>query len=194
MKTQNTEENIMEHDVYNDLLYLYADDICSEKTKAFVGEHLQSCAACREKLAGLRESVQAEENRDTGSAGTLKKIDRRIRKHNAAVICAVEAVTLILIALIFGAVMQPGDEMGVSLLLFYLLIPAAGFIGSLLCALGGKKWGLAIPAAAGLFNYAMPYFFFHTTEVIMLCIACGVSLAGLLTGAAVRAIKNRKHR
>lgn len=184
----------MEHDVYTDLLYLYADDVCSEKTKAFVGEHLKTCAACREKLAGLREAVPAAENRDTGSAGTLKKINRRIRKHNAVVICAVEAVTLILIALIFRAVMQPGDEMGVSLLLFYFLIPAAGFVSSLLCALKGKKWVFAVPVAAGLINFVMPYFFFHTTELLMLWSACGVSLAGLAIGLAARTIKNRKHR
>lgn len=184
----------MEHDVYNDLLYLYADDVCSEKTKAFVGEHLKTCAQCREKLAGLRETVRTEANGDTDSAGTLKKINRRIRKHNAAVICAVEAVTLVLTVLIFGAVMQPGDEMGFSLVSFYLLIPAAGFVSSLLCALKGKKWVFAVPVAAGLIDYVMPYFFFHTTEIIMLCLACGVSLAGLLIGLAVRAIKSRKHR
>ena len=184
----------MEHDVYNDLLYLYADDVCSEKTKAFVGEHLKTCAECREKLAGLRETVRAEENLDTGSAGTLIKINRQIRKHNAAVICAVEGVTLVLFVLIFGAIMQPGDEMGFSLVSFYLLIPIAGFVSSLLCALRGKKWVFVIPVAAGLIDYIMPYFFFRTTEIIMLLLAGGVSLAGLLIGLSVRAIKNRKHR
>ena len=189
-----TEELLMEHDVYNDLLYLYADDLCSEKTKAFVGEHLKTCADCREKLAGLRDTVHIGENPDTGSAGTLKKINRRIRKHNAAVICAVEAVTLVLVVLIFGAAAQPGDEMGFSLVSFYLLIPAAGLVSSLICARNGKKWVFVIPAAAGLIDYVLPYFFFHTTEVIMFCFACGASLAGLLIGLAVRAIKNRKHR
>ena len=40
----------MDCDVIRDLLPLYADDACSEKSRHIVNEHLLDCAACRDML------------------------------------------------------------------------------------------------------------------------------------------------
>lgn len=41
-----------------DLLPLYYDEVCSQDSRALVEEHLQECAACRRKLADLREEME----------------------------------------------------------------------------------------------------------------------------------------
>ena len=37
-------------EVIRDILPLYADDACSEKSRQMVDEHLEECSACREQL------------------------------------------------------------------------------------------------------------------------------------------------
>ena len=44
----------MDCDVIRDILPLYADEACSDKSRALVEEHLGECEACREELAKMR--------------------------------------------------------------------------------------------------------------------------------------------
>ena len=44
----------MNCDVIRDLLPLYADEVCSEASKALVEEHLQSCESCEKELRIMR--------------------------------------------------------------------------------------------------------------------------------------------
>ena len=44
-----------ECDVIRDLLPLYADDACSEHSRALVEEHLDECPSCSEMLQRLKE-------------------------------------------------------------------------------------------------------------------------------------------
>ena len=37
----------LDHDIVQDLLPLYHDGVCSDKSRAAVEEHLQTCEACR---------------------------------------------------------------------------------------------------------------------------------------------------
>lgn len=63
-------------DVIRDLLPLYADEVCSEASKALVEEHLQGCGACTEELRMMRcgePSVIAEEVDAAKAAGKLWK-------------------------------------------------------------------------------------------------------------------------
>ena len=48
-------------DVIRDLLPLYADDACSEKSRAMVETHLLECPACNELLGRIRET-EIDEN------------------------------------------------------------------------------------------------------------------------------------
>lgn len=43
----------MEHEIIWDLLPLYHDGVCSEKSRAAVEEHLKDCPACRAALAAM---------------------------------------------------------------------------------------------------------------------------------------------
>jgi hypothetical protein len=60
-----------------DLLELYADGVVSEDTKTLVETHLNDCAACRERLAGIKQgiSIPAET-----TAKPLRFISNKIRK------------------------------------------------------------------------------------------------------------------
>ena len=63
-------------DVIRDLLPLYADEVCSEASKALVEEHLQGCGACAEELRVMRSgesAVIAEEVDTVKKAGQLWK-------------------------------------------------------------------------------------------------------------------------
>ena len=49
----------MNCDVIRDLLPLYADEVCSEASKALVEEHLQSCESCGKELRIMRSGESA---------------------------------------------------------------------------------------------------------------------------------------
>ena len=44
-------------DVIKDLLPLYVDDVCSEKTKDLIEEHLTVCEECQKYYEALQESI-----------------------------------------------------------------------------------------------------------------------------------------
>ena len=44
-------------DVIKDLLPLYKDDVCSEKSKDLIEEHLPECEDCREYLDALSSEL-----------------------------------------------------------------------------------------------------------------------------------------
>ncbi|MCL2638223.1 MAG: zf-HC2 domain-containing protein [Oscillospiraceae bacterium] len=64
-----------------DILELYADGVVSEDTKGLVETHLNDCAACREKLAGIKKSIiiPAETK-----AELIKKIGKKIKARHIA--------------------------------------------------------------------------------------------------------------
>ena len=43
----------LDHDIVQDLLPLYHDGVCSEKSRAAVEEHLKTCETCRAALAAM---------------------------------------------------------------------------------------------------------------------------------------------
>ncbi|MBR3107711.1 MAG: zf-HC2 domain-containing protein [Clostridia bacterium] len=97
----------MECDVIRDLLPLYADEACSEKTRALVNEHLLDCADCRNILQKLKEN-EIEDNLRYEKASVLQYGLTQFKKRTAAVGSAVSGVLLvpILVCLyIFGSPM-----------------------------------------------------------------------------------------
>lgn len=80
--------------IINDLLPLYADQVCSRDSRALVDEHLQECEACRSALeqmnADMAAPVQAggdpEEGDPKKALKRIKKILRR--KYIIIILCA----------------------------------------------------------------------------------------------------------
>ena len=97
----------MDCDVIRDLLPLYADEACSEKSRALINEHLLDCADCREMLQRIREN-EIENSLRNEKASVLQYGIKQFKKRSAAVGSAVSGVFLIPILVclyIFGSPM-----------------------------------------------------------------------------------------
>lgn len=65
----------MHCDIVRDLLPLYHDGVCSEKSRRAVEEHLTGCAACRQVLADMDAPLpEAEKKKTKDDALAVKKI------------------------------------------------------------------------------------------------------------------------
>ena len=113
-----------ECDVIRDLLPLYADDACSQQSRALVEEHLNECPVCSNMLQRLKED-EIESSLLEEKESVISYAVRRFRRRSAAVGSAVSGAVLIPI-LIALALMFIGPRMSwVSVTLAALCIPAA---------------------------------------------------------------------
>ena len=84
----------MDCEVIRDLLPLYADDACSEKSRRLVNEHLLDCEACRDMLNKIKES-EIESGLKSEKESVIQYGIRRFRRRSAAVGSAVSGVFMI---------------------------------------------------------------------------------------------------
>ncbi|MER2150959.1 MAG: zf-HC2 domain-containing protein [Candidatus Limivicinus sp.] len=113
-----------ECDVIRDLLPLYADDACSQQSRALVEEHLDECPVCSNMLQRLKED-EIESSLLEEKESVISYAVRRFRRRSAAVGSAVSGAVLIPI-LIALALMFIGPRMSwVSVTLAALCVPAA---------------------------------------------------------------------
>ncbi|MER2236314.1 MAG: zf-HC2 domain-containing protein [Candidatus Limivicinus sp.] len=113
-----------ECDVIRDLLPLYADDACSQQSRALVEEHLNECPVCSNMLQRLKED-EIESSLLEEKESVISYAVRRFRRRSAAVGSAVSGAVLIPI-LIALALMFIGPRMSwVSVTLAALCVPAA---------------------------------------------------------------------
>ena len=90
-----------ECEVIRDLLPLYADDACSDKSRDLVKEHLQECEACREMLNDLRSTeVESDLRREKGTV--IEDGIRLFRRRFATAGAAIAALIMIPIVLILA--------------------------------------------------------------------------------------------
>ena len=92
----------LDHEIVRDLLPLYHDGVCSEKSRAAVEAHLETCGDCRRALAAMDAPLPEAERKTADDAAAVKKISgewkrgkRRARIIGvivAMVVCAVVAV------------------------------------------------------------------------------------------------------
>ena len=95
-------------DVIRDLLPLYADDACSEKSRDLVKEHLLDCPDCRQMLIRLKET-QIEDDQKNKKTDVIRYGAKRFRRRSAAVGSAVSGVLMIpiLVCLVINLVSGP---------------------------------------------------------------------------------------
>jgi len=94
-------------DVVRDLLPLYADEACSEKSRALVEEHLRECPDCDDLLRRLRKT-ELESDLQSERDLVIQYGARRFKRRSAAVGSAVSGLLLIpiLILLIVNIVSE----------------------------------------------------------------------------------------
>ena len=73
--------NKFDCEIIKDLLPLYADNVCSEKSAKTVEDHLSDCSECSEELRKIRECpVVPEVDEDFKKA--VRSAGNRIKKRN----------------------------------------------------------------------------------------------------------------
>ena len=114
-------------EIIRDLLPLYVDDICSEKSRELVEEHLQECAECSDLLSKLKkteiESDLKKEKEDAISYGVRKFKQLSARNGiTASGLFMIPLIALLVINLIAGS------QLGWFLILLAALTVAASVI------------------------------------------------------------------
>ena len=70
-------------DVIRDLLPLYEDEVCSEKSRDLVREHLEECPACDRWLCQLRETkIESDLIDEKNTVNTRSHLDERHSKRS----------------------------------------------------------------------------------------------------------------
>ena len=102
----------LDHEIVQDLLPLYRDGVCSEKSRAAVEEHLKTCGTCRAALAAMDAPLPEAEKAAADDAAAVQKISEEWKKAKwkarlkGAVIAA--AVCAVLVFLGMVATQWPG--------------------------------------------------------------------------------------
>ncbi|MGN1002306.1 MAG: anti-sigma factor family protein [Oscillospiraceae bacterium] len=179
----------MDCQVIGDLLALYAEDMLSERSRELVDEHLAECPACREALERMRRPAPPLSH----SAQPLRALRRLWRRHTLNVallsVFAAAAAAILVWGLFF---LRPGDEMGYSLVCFYLFLPLTAFVCCLLAATrrGAVKW--LLPAAFGGAGAALPWLVFGAGGWAQTLASLVPALLGLGLGCLAGALRRRK--
>lgn len=170
----------MDCDVVRDLLPLYADDACSEKSRALVEEHLLDCPECRALLIRLR-NTEIEDDLKSEKGSVIQYGLKRFKRRSAAVGSAVSGLFMapILVCLVINFISGPSLDwfsvvlasLGVaaSLILVPLMVPEdkafwtlCAFTASLMLLLGvvclytKGRW-FFIASSACLFGLAVVF-------------------------------------
>ena len=76
----------LDHDIVQDLLPLYHDGVCSEKSRAAVEEHLKACETCRAALAAMDAPLPGAEKEAADDAAAVVERHRLPREgdHDSA--------------------------------------------------------------------------------------------------------------
>lgn len=69
-----------------DVLPLYADEVCSESTSRAVKEHLSECASCRELFEQLRQTEFTAARLDADTIDGMKKVKKKLKRRQWAAI------------------------------------------------------------------------------------------------------------
>lgn len=93
--------------VINDLLPIYAENLASEESRALVQEHLEGCAACRERLEALQQPAE----RIPESTAPMKQLKKEIRRRRwrAAAIAALSVFLILFTLLVRATDKEPLD-------------------------------------------------------------------------------------
>ena len=120
----------MKHEIIQDLLPLYIDNVCSEATRLEVEQHLKECDDCRTVYENMKKSLPA-------ASGNLPKPREKViylktRQHiaNFLICCTLIAVFILIAFAAFNEVGEHGWPQGIFAMT--IIIPATAVAISLL--------------------------------------------------------------
>lgn len=85
-------------EVIEDLLSIYHDEICSDKTKEIVEEHLSCCDSCKQKLKYMEEDI-AIPKQDYEAVNILKNIKKEMKVKETKRIIIVFVICIVFLLL-----------------------------------------------------------------------------------------------
>lgn len=85
-----------ECEIICDLLPLYVDDVCSDKTREAVKEHLAVCESCREKYENMKNTQLVAEKANRKQKEFFRRLKQRQSIKNAAGILVVAVIFVLL--------------------------------------------------------------------------------------------------
>ena len=94
--------NKFDCEIIKDLLPLYADNVCSEKSCEIVEEHLRNCSDCSEELRKIKECPTVPEV-DEDLKRAVKNAGKKIKKRNRKTVIEIVSLVLIL-TILFGVI------------------------------------------------------------------------------------------
>ena len=111
--------------VVRDLLPLYVENMVSEETAAYIGEHLETCEECKAELESLKGSAEIAviEEKPAMRADNAKPFKKIMKKMNRQFYSVAYAALIFLIFLGFG---WTGGE---NLMYNSLIMPVVGVFG-----------------------------------------------------------------
>ena len=93
----------LDHEIVRDLLPLYHDGVCSEKSRAAVEAHLETCGDCRRALAAMDAPLPEAEKVAASDAAAVKKISREWERGKWKARMKGAAIAAAVCLLLFGA-------------------------------------------------------------------------------------------
>lgn len=176
-------------DIIQDLLPLYVEDMVSETSRQAVETHLQECQACRAKA----DQMGADNISIYTDVQPLKKLKQTLKMHNIALAAISVFLTFAVICLVHGIFfLYSGDEMGYSILYFYLLMPLLAFICSLVTGMSKSNIKWSTPIVFGAVAYLLPLAVFHASDIIFIYTTIIPSILGLLIGVLCRYFRQKR--
>ena len=143
-----------ECEVIRDLLPLYADDVCSERSRELIEEHLHNCPECSAVLEKLRKN-EIENNLREEKDQVIEYQAKRFKRRSATVGSVVSGLFMVPILICFIVNMATGS----SLSWFYLVLGGLAIVASLFtlavaCFYSHGNW-FYLAASAFLFASAL---------------------------------------
>lgn len=115
-----------ECEIIRDLLPLYADDVCSERSAQLIEEHLQSCPECSAMLEQLR-THEIETGLQEEKEQVIEYQSKRFRRRSATVGSAVSGLFMIPVVVCLIVNIASGSPLG----WFFIVLAALGVAASL---------------------------------------------------------------
>ena len=153
-------------EVIRDILPLYADDACSEKSRQMVDEHLEECSACRKQLERIRKT-EIDDSLRNEKTSVIRYGETRFRRRSAAVGSAMSGLFMIPILAYLVINIYTGSSLGVffvvlasmlvavSLVIVPLMVPEDRAFWTF-CAFCASLMLLLTSCPANLFPYRKP--------------------------------------
>ena len=168
-------------EVIRDLLPLYADDVCSERSRELIEEHLRECPECSAELEKLRAGEALEEGLLEEKEQVIERQAKQFRRRGATVGSTIAGLFMIPILVCFIVNLASGAPLGwffvvlgglavaASLIIVPLMVPknklfwtfcafslSVLLLLAIICYYSGANWFFTV-ASAVVFGLAVVF-------------------------------------